>query len=554
MNEKNTSPNLLTESVKKRIRDFVNVTFKEINELEQKLDALEPKKELEAVETARNIYYSQVSELLKEDISKEEYSARREELFKPLADAMAALNNARPAEYTDTLNRIIFLHDEIAQHQRAAYQEVVNELIQGAGDDLEQVFQTVKQQITAFIDNYKATAEMPPESNFARMNGIDLFSSNLLIPQYIDDLVAPFRNALEQDPEALEQLNAAISEALTESPRIIDTLPALADNKQITHAITMRDKITNKIFSQLDFVYGKREGIALEREKSRKEITATIILYSDNPDSLLSKVRFTGFERRVYEACTTLFYNGKKFLTWRGIYRAMLGDPDAVPSQKKTQQIIDCIEKFTTHRVELDVTEAVRAWGNDPRAKLDFKEHLLMGRICHVRYNGMDAEGIELTAEPVLFKNARITRQFDMISPEVLRLPSGINATDENIVLIRQLYQRVSTIIYKKANKQNFSDHIALESLYETVGISGDDRRKQMKLRDTAEAILDNWQKNGAFDGFTAWHWVDAKGEVIKRAPKTKTKQAKRTKTKTVSAIWIVTSQARLTAKKKTAA
>ena len=557
MNEKNTSKPLLTESVKNRIRDFVNVTFKEIKELEQKLDALEPKKELEAVEAARDLYHSQLAELLKENLSKEEYSARREELFKPLADTMAALNEARPAAYTDTLNRIIFLHDEIAQHQRAAYQEVVNELIQGAGDDLEQVLQAVKQQITAFIDNYKVTAELPPESNFSRMSGADLFTTSLLIQQRIEELVVPFRDALEQDPEALEQLNTAISEALAESTQTIDALPALTDLKQITRAIAMHDKVTNKIFSQLDLTYGKRIPIGLEGEKSRKEITTSIILYSDNPDSLISKVRFTDFERRVYEACVTLFYNGKTFLTWRGIYRAMLGDPSAEPTAKKTKQIINCIEKFTTHRVEMDVSQAARAWGKDPRAKLDFKEHLLMGRICHIRYNGAEAEGIELAAEPVLFKNARITNQFDTISPEVLRLPSGMNATDENLILIRDLYQKVSTIIYKKANKQNYSDHIALDSLYELFGITGDDavqRRKKMNLRNNAEAILNNWQKNKAFDGFTAWHWLDTKGEVIKRQAKTKTKPTKRTRAKTVSAIWIVTPQARLAMKKKATA
>lgn len=560
MKESNMRPNLTEESVK-RIRDFVNDTFKEIKELEQKLDELEPKKELTAVKIARDTYHFRMAELQKEDLPKEEYNARREELFKPLEEAMTALDNARSPEYNSTRTRIMFLHDEITRHQFASYYEVVNEFIQEAGDNREQIYQTVKQQIQSFIDNYTASAEAHPESTYAgiseELNKVFILPQDWFIKQHIEKLMEPFRSALEQEPEALAQLNAAISEALAESPRTIDALPALTDLKQITRSIAMHDKLTNKIFSRLDFAYGERIPIGLEGEKSRKEITTSIILYSDNPDSLISKVRFTDFERRVYEACVTLFYNGKTFLTWRGIYRAMLGDPSAEPTAKKTKQIINCIEKFTTHRVEMDVSQAARAWGKDPRAKLDFKEHLLMGRICHIRYNGAEAEGIELAAEPVLFKNARITNQFDTISPEVLRLPTGMNATDDNLILIRDLYQKVSTIIYKKANKQNYSDHITLESLYEIFGISGDgtaQRRRRMIVRDTTEAILDNWQKNKAFDGFTAWHWLDTKGEVIKRQAKTKTKQTKRTRAKTVSAIWIVTPQARLAMKKKATA
>ena len=125
----------IAENTALNLQNLIKKAFDEIQELEKKLRELEPEEETETLQEASELYYQQLADLQKEDITTDEYEARREELFKPVEEAIADRDNARSDEYRKTKTRLSFMLEEIARIFQRTYEESVNDFIKDAGDD-----------------------------------------------------------------------------------------------------------------------------------------------------------------------------------------------------------------------------------------------------------------------------------------------------------------------------------------------------------------------------------------------------------------------------------
>lgn len=167
-----------------------------------------------------------------------------------------------------------------------------------------------------------------------------------------------------------EQNNTAVVGDSKESTQIIERDGSKIDsfvqqnspvNNEMIRNATMNDLYTTDIDGQMQMIP------TVVREKHGKAepvISYVSFSYDDTVDLeiLNKKGRFniTAYDRRVYNAVSTLFINGRKTVSLTEIFCVMTGYTRTNPAKSQMEAIERSLEKLKSIKVYIDLTDEVK--------------------------------------------------------------------------------------------------------------------------------------------------------------------------------------------------
>lgn len=328
------------------------------------------------------------------------------------------------------------------------------------------------------------------------------------------------KNSIWKDKET-----TAVVEDVREAVQII-----AYDNSRINGFIQQNSPVNNAMIRHAalnDLYADSREGQtplfpAVVREKCGKNepvIAYVSFSYDDTADLeiLNKKGRFniTAYDRRVYNAVSTLFTNGRGTVSLSEIFSVMTGYARTNPTKSQIATIEKSLEKLKSIKVYIDMTQEVRH-----RLIKDKKPLIAAGVLCdqsdnirkaviednmlHFRKGELTTESgkvfksIQIMAEPVLLTYNRAKKTLLTIPMEYIGLESR-NATDKTIAFQDYLLMR----IFGYKNRKMKENKILYETLYRDAGQEKpEDSKGFIRDRETVAKMLREWKDKGLITDF----------------------------------------------------
>ena len=318
---------------------------------------------------------------------------------------------------------------------------------------------------------------------------------------------------------------AAVVEDVREAVQVI-----AYDNSRISDFIQQNSPVNNAMirYADLNDLYSDdRDGRmrlfpAVVREKYGKNepvIAYVSFSYDDTADLeiLNNKGRFniTAYDRRVYNAVSTLFTNGRDTVSLSEIFSVMTGYTRTNPTKSQIETIEKSLEKLKSIKVYIDMTQEVRhrlikdkqpliAAGvlSDQSDKVrkavieDTMLHFRKGEL--ITENGKVFKSIQIMAEPVLLTYNRSKKTLLTIPMEYIGLKSR-NATDKTIAFQDYLLMR----IFGYKNRKMKENKILYDTLYRDAGQEKpEDSKGFIRDRETVAKMLQEWKDKGLITDF----------------------------------------------------
>lgn len=220
------------------------------------------------------------------------------------------------------------------------------------------------------------------------------------------------------------------------------------------------------------------------------------------------------YDRRVYDAVSTLYNAGNTIFSLSQIHRVMCGDENNTSvSAYQKRKVSESLHKMSMAWIEIDQSNDYAKYTSLEYGKIGVKYsgQLLYFDKTQVSINGRHTEdAIRMLQEPVLFRLAKDRKQITTI-PNNLLVP-GKNLTPSNLAIENYLFNRISQM---KNDKRNSSKHIKYEAIYERLNIPKSDRKKRSRAIDTAFELLAIYIDSGWITSYKAD--TNKKGEAIIR-------------------------------------
>ena len=209
--------------------------------------------------------------------------------------------------------------------------------------------------------------------------------------------------------------------------------------------------------------------------KSEPVISYVSFSYDDTADLeiLNKKGRFniTAYDRRVYNAVSTLFTNGRITVSLSEIFSVMTGYKRTNATKSQLETIEKSLEKLKSIKVYIDMTEEVRhKLIKDKHPLIDagilsdqsdrIKRAVIEDNMLHFRKgeliseNGKVFKSIQIIAEPALLTYNRAKKTLLTIPMEYIGLESR-NATDKTIAFQDYLLMRIFGYKNRKMKENN---------------------------------------------------------------------------------------------------
>lgn len=253
--------------------------------------------------------------------------------------------------------------------------------------------------------------------------------------------------------------------------------------------------------------------------KSEPVISYVSFSYDDTADLeiLNKKGRFniTAYDRRVYNAVSTLFTNGRITVSLSEIFSVMTGYKRKNATKSQLETIEKSLEKLKSIKVYIDMTEEVRhKLIKDKHPLIDagilsdqsdrIKRAVIEDNMLHFRKgeliseNGKVFKSIQIIAEPALLTYNRAKKTLLTIPMEYIGLESR-NATDKTIAFQDYLLMR----IFSYKNNKMRENKILYETLYRDSGQERpEDSKGFIRDRETVTKMMQEWKDKGLITDF----------------------------------------------------
>lgn len=261
---------------------------------------------------------------------------------------------------------------------------------------------------------------------------------------------------------------------------------------------------------------------AVVREKQGKAeqvVSYVSFSYDDSVDLeiLNKKGRFniTAYDRRVYNAVSTLFVNGRETVSLAEIFSVMTGYTKKNPSKSQIDSIERSLEKLKSIKVYIDLTAEVKhklienkqplieagilSDRNDRIKKAVIEDNMLHFRKGElVSEKGKVFKSIQIIGEPALLTYNRAKRTLLTIPMEYIGL-EGQNSTDKTIAF--QDYMLMRIFGYKNGKMRE--NKILYETLYRDSGQERpEDSKGFIRDRETVVKMMQEWKNKGLITDF----------------------------------------------------
>lgn len=236
--------------------------------------------------------------------------------------------------------------------------------------------------------------------------------------------------------------------------------------------------------------------------------------YVDNVDleafNKNGRYKITAYDRRVYNAISTLYLNNRKTVTLTEIFSVMNGYIRTNPSSTQLAAIEKSLVKFGNIRMYIDLTAEVKAniiKDKDALVKAGvlknrsdkIKSAVIEDAMLHYRIGTITSEqgkvykSIHIVDEPSLLTYNRAKGTLLSIPMEYIGL-QNTNATEKAIAFQDYLLMRI--ISYRKGKLKE--SKCLFSTIYRDSGISmPDDKTSIHRDRDLIRKILEEWKEKG---------------------------------------------------------
>ena len=254
--------------------------------------------------------------------------------------------------------------------------------------------------------------------------------------------------------------------------------------------------------------------------KSEQVISYVSFCYDDDVDLeiLNNKGRFniTAYDRRVYNAVSTLFLNERQTVSMAEIFGVMTGYARTNPTQSQLDTIEKSLEKLRRIRVYIDLTEEVsHKMIQDKQPLIDagilknhsdkIKKAVIEDNMLHFRRGetwsekGKVFKSIQIIGEPTLLTYNRAKKTLITIPMEYIGL-EGQNTTDKAIAFQDYLLMR----IFGYKNRKLRENKILYDTLYRDAGYEKpEDSKGFIRDRETIVKMMEEWKLKGLVTGFS---------------------------------------------------
>ena len=164
---------------------------------------------------------------------------------------------------------------------------------------------------------------------------------------------------------------------------------------------------------------GERE-LKVNNKNSKKEVTTKVMLNYENENvQLISRLKFTPYDREVYDGVITLYEAGNEIVTPSMVYRAMNGltETEYIKSEA-ILKIKESIDKSRFIKTVIDYTDEAKMY-NHTVDKTTYEGYLLACNKITVEAGGTKQEAYKLLDKPILYEYAQISGQ--IISVPILK-------------------------------------------------------------------------------------------------------------------------------------
>ncbi len=284
-------------------------------------------------------------------------------------------------------------------------------------------------------------------------------------------------------------------------------------NNELSRNMTMNELYGTEINGQLTLIPTS----VVVREKKGKVapvVSFVSFSYSDDVDlEALNKhgrYKVTAYDRRVYNAVSTLYLNGRKTVSLTEIFTIMTGYSRRNPSMSQLVAVEKSLNKLRNIKVYIDITEEIKHnMIEDKQPLIDagilkdqndrIKSATIEDNMLHFRIGTTESEegkifkSYQIVGEPSLLTYNRAKKTLLTIPMEFLGL-SRQNSTEKSIAFQDYLLMRI--IGYK--NKKMKENKILYDTLYRDSGQERPEHSKDLiRDRNIIVNMMEEWKSKG---------------------------------------------------------
>ncbi len=296
----------------------------------------------------------------------------------------------------------------------------------------------------------------------------------------------------------------------------------IQQNSPINNAL-VRNHVMNELYGtevdgQLKFL--TTEVTVRQRQGEQSAVYSLCSFsYDDSADlTILNKngrYKITAYDRRIYNAISTLYLEGRKTVTLTEIFGVMTGYARTNPSSGQIQAVERSLNKLRSIRVFIDLTAEVNAHLiKDKQPLIDagvlkdktdriqsavIEDSMLSFRLGTITSEkGKVTKSIQVTSEPSLLTYNRAKKTLISIPMEYIGLVNS-NATEKVIAFQDYLLMRIMG--YKNGSMKQ--RRVLYETIYRDSGMEKPALSKDfIRDREVIKKLLDEWQQKGLVSSY----------------------------------------------------
>lgn len=384
-----------------------------------------------------------------------------------------------------------------------------------------------------YIDSFKGNKEALQEDAVKQLKMLvsdlrqkpDIYKSVkevCSVEAYLTEEISLYLQALDEYPEAVDQLKELIKHAETYFPAdsvkvpeesIIrrSALPAVQRfgimNDKLAHLLPVGDYKKSDEDGEPVYLMGIEQASAVEKKKN---ISVPVYITMTGADDMEVSKPVTALDLAVISAVGSVYHAVKKqnqaqevYVTTAEIWRLLNGyainDATAKPHDKQLARIQKSIERQSVNRVSIDFSaEAERR-----QLEIDgerIKKGILKGNMLQTQAVEIETEkrqrivSYKIMAEPILYRYNATKKNLQLVDPELLQTGRYLKETAGVIEVRLYLINQIQLMKDKKRNNKR----ILINTIYEKTGLQKPEKRVQPKQvrkaraqdRQKLEAIL----------------------------------------------------------------
>ena len=221
-----------------------------------------------------------------------------------------------------------------------------------------------------------------------------------------------------------------------------------------------------------------------------------------------TRIKFTAYDREVYDGVTTLYEAGNRVITPPMVYRAMNGLTETeYISSIAIDKVKESLDKSSRIRTVIDYTDEAKMY-NQKIDKTIYEGYLIACNKITVEAGGIKQEAYKLLDKPILYAYAQISRQIISVPINLLNTKNTVNSTEDVIIIRGYLLRQIERM---KNEKSNRSTNITYQGIYDELeikSVKGNAEQyqaykdKTLKIRNHVKAILKIWQQKNYINNF----------------------------------------------------